>query len=1093
MGLSIGNRSGVPIPLGSRHGVSRISSRHGIPFYNPAGIYVRRDCLIAEEATITFTSRGRIWGEVPSGQIRAVILFRFLLASTITGSDAVVPAVRRISAETNLWFYSLADSTGVRQMPASTMILFESYLINRRLAGFLDVQFNRQGALTGHYLWGTTSMSFTAFLRRNVLIGSINIQFTLDGLALPVWDCCAEFEPYLETEQPLGNMFLNVGKLLLTTGTIGDYAIEWRLSSRTGTIVFISGEGSDPDIQAQHPVVNEVIFAGTLYPVIRYIYVDGVKYSPYYEEAEKYATDLLTCLDPIVILAITCTTTLGADPVYQYYLTYNNLTDVAYDKSRLLKFEICNDEGMKYLALSFEAYQVADQLKIYYCTALDEAGVLLDNFIVNRTLAPLFNPVNYPVNPIQINTNYNGMSPFQWVVNFSSFTYAAGDYLRIEVIGSVLEPTNNNTNWWIKLQHITTSDVDCASFFADGGIGRITDTPVLTYNPEPNCRYEITYNTEDELVLPSKTAPATPFLYKYFPWGNTLTGGILTYTTNPVKLYLSWSVIAQYYGMYSSVGFSTCMNLTAGQTMTISKTTSELVFTFTDQVDYDKYVADIAAMRANACYTDWLTYPTNDIRYLAYWWCTMYIGNSCGDAGVTQQVFNFHLSCPIAYDAVNKTITVTFVIPENLITDSECNSTYELAVSTIATLNSTKNLSWPSTHTHIRPVGLLYVYRPTSVNTFTYQQTMYYGFFIYERLLNNICTVSQFGFCSEYYAYDSNWAILYRMYDRFTFTQYGSHTHRMNNWRLERRKALRTGVCTDTSWEIIHEVSNLNILVGSTTLAFSGISTVIDRGHGKGNETIQFTQTAVLTNVGVGRLFYFNYYALVDARNFAPAGWHVASLTEWQTLQTYLGGASVAGGKMKLTGFTWWGTPNTGATNESGWNGRGSGYRDMAYGGYNNYKNYIYYGSATAAAGDQFCIGGYFYYYSDDWYSIGTTMSRKYGFPARLIKDDSTDPITMTGNDGKIYPTVKIGTQVWQAIDSEETKYRNGDTIPEVLSDYQWTIQTAGARCEYGKHTLWVMPWNNANISFTHTGTRLLKHGNIKGEVVITFTQAAIP
>jgi hypothetical protein len=39
------------------------------------------------------------------------------------------------------------------------------------------------------------------------------------------------------------------------------------------------------------------------------------------------------------------------------------------------------------------------------------------------------------------------------------------------------------------------------------------------------------------------------------------------------------------------------------------------------------------------------------------------------------------------------------------------------------------------------------------------------------------------------------------------------------------------------------------------------------------------------------------------------------------------------------------------------------------------------------------------------------------------------NPGTVTGNDGKVYSTVKIGTQVWMAANSAETKYQNGDPI----------------------------------------------------------------
>lgn len=58
-----------------------------------------------------------------------------------------------------------------------------------------------------------------------------------------------------------------------------------------------------------------------------------------------------------------------------------------------------------------------------------------------------------------------------------------------------------------------------------------------------------------------------------------------------------------------------------------------------------------------------------------------------------------------------------------------------------------------------------------------------------------------------------------------------------------------------------------------------------------------------------------------------PAGWHLPSDAEWTELTNYLGGTSVAGGKLKETGTTHWNTPNTGATNETGFTALPGGYR----------------------------------------------------------------------------------------------------------------------------------------------------------------------
>jgi uncharacterized protein (TIGR02145 family) len=62
----------------------------------------------------------------------------------------------------------------------------------------------------------------------------------------------------------------------------------------------------------------------------------------------------------------------------------------------------------------------------------------------------------------------------------------------------------------------------------------------------------------------------------------------------------------------------------------------------------------------------------------------------------------------------------------------------------------------------------------------------------------------------------------------------------------------------------------------------------------------------------------YNYYAVVDNRILCPTGWHIPTDTEWTTLVTYLGGGTLAGGKAKETGILHWNSPNTGATNESG-------------------------------------------------------------------------------------------------------------------------------------------------------------------------------
>ncbi len=74
-----------------------------------------------------------------------------------------------------------------------------------------------------------------------------------------------------------------------------------------------------------------------------------------------------------------------------------------------------------------------------------------------------------------------------------------------------------------------------------------------------------------------------------------------------------------------------------------------------------------------------------------------------------------------------------------------------------------------------------------------------------------------------------------------------------------------------------------------------------------------------------GRLY--NWFAVTDSRNICPPGFHIPTSAEMLTLVNFLGGAAVAGNKLKNTGIINWGSPNTGSTNESGFTANASGVR----------------------------------------------------------------------------------------------------------------------------------------------------------------------
>ena len=51
--------------------------------------------------------------------------------------------------------------------------------------------------------------------------------------------------------------------------------------------------------------------------------------------------------------------------------------------------------------------------------------------------------------------------------------------------------------------------------------------------------------------------------------------------------------------------------------------------------------------------------------------------------------------------------------------------------------------------------------------------------------------------------------------------------------------------------------------------------------------------------------------------------------------------------------------------------------------------------------------------------------------------------------DGNVYQTVQIGNQVWMAENLRVSRYRNGDPIPRVMTDADWSSLNSGAWSYY--------------------------------------------
>jgi uncharacterized protein (TIGR02145 family) len=107
----------------------------------------------------------------------------------------------------------------------------------------------------------------------------------------------------------------------------------------------------------------------------------------------------------------------------------------------------------------------------------------------------------------------------------------------------------------------------------------------------------------------------------------------------------------------------------------------------------------------------------------------------------------------------------------------------------------------------------------------------------------------------------------------------------------------------------------------------------------------------------------YNWYATDSYHLLCPSGWHMPSEGDWKTLINYLGGDSVAGGKLKEMGIAHWKNPNMHATDEIGFKALPAGTRNsngFLFLGYMaewwtstsyNYSGYVYYSEIEYISG----------------------------------------------------------------------------------------------------------------------------------------------
>ena len=126
----------------------------------------------------------------------------------------------------------------------------------------------------------------------------------------------------------------------------------------------------------------------------------------------------------------------------------------------------------------------------------------------------------------------------------------------------------------------------------------------------------------------------------------------------------------------------------------------------------------------------------------------------------------------------------------------------------------------------------------------------------------------------------------------------------------------------------------------------------------------------------------YNWYAVADSRNIAPVGWHVSTNADWSTLIAFLGVDS--GSLLKEKGITHWITPNTTATNASGFTALPGGYRYQFDGSFSSMDTNGLWWSKTSSDATFSWYSSLYYLYST---AASGTLNDKFGLSVRCVKD----------------------------------------------------------------------------------------------------------
>ena len=248
----------------------------------------------------------------------------------------------------------------------------------------------------------------------------------------------------------------------------------------------------------------------------------------------------------------------------------------------------------------------------------------------------------------------------------------------------------------------------------------------------------------------------------------------------------------------------------------------------------------------------------------------------------------------------------------------------------------------------------------------------------------------------------------------------------------------------------------------------------IDCGITTTTSSTTTTTTTVLPETIYG--YVYNWWAAIgdtDGDNISDKeltssdSWQLPSNADWVVLAdhvdpdwTFL--VNTIGSQLKEIGFSYWqdsGNPVDYGTNTDSFDARGAGTRSFSSGNFSDQTIRLLlwrteeYTSPTYGMIIQMIYSSGTTALSKTNPLTGDLMNKENGNSIRLVKNVTTlsdgETGIYIGNDGKAYPTICIGTQEWLQVNLEETKWRDGTSIPQVgwdaAGNAEWIAATSAA------------------------------------------------